>query len=63
MIEMAVSACKKAGKYVVICGQAPSDFPEITKFLVDQGVSTVSVNPDSVVEMAHVVSEMESKLS
>ena len=63
MIEMAVAACKKAGKYVGICGQAPSDFPEITKFLVDQGVSTVSVNPDSVVEMAHVVSEMESKLS
>jgi pyruvate,water dikinase len=58
---MAIAACKKAGKYVGICGQAPSDFPEITKFLVEQGVSTISVNPDSVVQMAHVISEMENK--
>jgi len=63
MLEMAIAACRKAGKYVGICGQAPSDFPEITKFLVKQGVSTVSVNPDSVVEMAHVVSDMEAKMS
>jgi pyruvate,water dikinase len=63
LIEMAIAACKKAGKYVGICGQAPSDFPEITKFLVEQGVSTVSVNPDSVVEMAHVIAEMEDKLT
>ncbi len=63
MLEMAIAACRKAGKYVGICGQAPSDFPEITKFLVEQGVSTVSVNPDSVVEMAHVVSDMEAKMS
>ena len=63
MLEMAIAACKKAGKYVGICGQAPSDFPEITKFLVERGVSTVSVNPDSVVEMAHVISEMEKKTS
>ena len=61
MLEMAIAACKKAGKYVGICGQAPSDFPEITKFLVEQGVSTISVNPDSVVQMAHVISEMENK--
>lgn len=61
MLEMAISACRKAGKYVGICGQAPSDFPEITKFLVEQGISTVSVNPDSVVEMAHVIADMESK--
>jgi len=63
MLEMAISACRKAGKYVGICGQAPSDFPEITKFLVEQGVSTVSVNPDSVVQMAHVIADMESKSS
>lgn len=62
MLEMAIAACKRAGKYVGICGQAPSDFPEITKFLVEHGVSTVSVNPDSVVEMAKVVADMESKL-
>lgn len=60
MLSMAISACKKADKYVGICGQAPSDFPEITQFLVQQGISTVSVNPDSVVEMATVVSNMEN---
>lgn len=59
MLEMAIAACRKAGKYVGICGQAPSDFPEITEFLVEHGVSTVSVNPDSVVEMAHVIADME----
>ncbi len=63
MLEMAITACKKAGKYVGICGQAPSDFPEITKFLVEHGVSTVSVNPDSVVEMAKVVADMEDKIA
>lgn len=62
MLKLAIAACKRADKYVGICGQAPSDFPEITQFLVEQGVSTVSVNPDSVVEMAHVTAKMEKEL-
>ncbi|MCW9056342.1 MAG: phosphoenolpyruvate synthase, partial [Gammaproteobacteria bacterium] len=63
MMKMAINACKKADKYVGICGQAPSDFPEITHWLVDQGISSISLNPDSVIDMTHEVLLAESKLS
>ena len=49
MIEMAINACKKQHKYVGICGQAPSDYPELAKWLVEQGISSISLNPDSVI--------------
>ena len=63
LMEMAIKACKKADKYVGICGQAPSDFPEITRWLVDQGIDSISLNPDSVLEMTQVVLEMEQEIS
>lgn len=59
MMKMAIDACHKAGKYVGICGQAPSDFPEITRWLVEQDISSISLNPDSVIDMTHVVLEFE----
>jgi len=59
LMEMAIKACKDAGKYIGICGQAPSDFPEITRWLVDQGIDSISLNPDSVLKMTEVVVEME----
>ena len=61
MMKMAIDACNKAGKYVGICGQAPSDFPEITQWLVEQGISSISLNPDSVIEMTKEVLEIEAK--
>jgi pyruvate,water dikinase len=61
LMEMAIRACKAAGKYVGICGQAPSDFPEITRWLVDQGIDSISLNPDSVLKMTRVVVEMERR--
>jgi pyruvate,water dikinase len=61
-MEMAIKACKKHGKYVGICGQAPSDFPEITRWLVEQGIESMSLNPDSVLPMTQVVLETEKKL-
>lgn len=63
LIEMAIDACQKAGKYVGICGQAPSDYPEFTEFLVSKGISSISLNPDSVVEMTKVVCEMEQSFN
>jgi pyruvate,water dikinase len=60
---MAIRACKAAGKYIGICGQAPSDFPEITRWLVEQGIDSISLNPDSVLEMIQVVLEMEQEIS
>ena len=50
MLSMAISACRKAGKYVGICGQGPSDHPDLAVWLSDQGISSISLNPDSVVD-------------
>ncbi len=50
LLERAISACRKAGKYVGICGQGPSDHPDLARWLMDQGIESVSLNPDSVVE-------------
>jgi pyruvate,water dikinase len=63
LMEMAIRACKTAGKYIGICGQAPSDFPEITRWLVEQGIDSISLNPDSVLKMTQVVLEMEREIS
>jgi pyruvate, water dikinase len=50
MLEMAIKACLDQGKYVGICGQGPSDHPDFAKWLVEQGITSISLNPDSVVE-------------
>jgi pyruvate,water dikinase len=50
MIERAINACVKQGKYVGICGQGPSDHPDFAKWLVNKGITSISLNPDSVVQ-------------
>jgi len=50
MIKEIISACKKRGKYVGICGQAPSDYPEFAEFLVKEGITAISLNPDTVIK-------------
>jgi pyruvate,water dikinase len=50
LLSMAIRACKDAGKYVGICGQGPSDQPDLARWLVDQGIDSLSLNPDTVVE-------------
>ena len=50
LMAMAIKACKKQGKYVGICGQGPSDHPELARWLVEQGIDSLSLNPDTVVE-------------
>jgi pyruvate,water dikinase len=50
LIKLAIDACKRADKYVGICGQGPSDFPDFARWLMDQGIDSVSLNPDSVLE-------------
>ena len=49
LITMAIDACKRQGKYVGICGQGPSDHPDFAKWLEQQGISSISLNPDSVI--------------
>jgi pyruvate,water dikinase len=50
MLEMAISACNARGKYVGICGQGPSDHPDLARWLMEQGIQSISLNPDTVVE-------------
>ena len=50
LLSMAIKACKKAGKYIGICGQGPSDHPDLARWLLEQGIDSVSLNPDTVVE-------------
>jgi pyruvate,water dikinase len=50
MLSMAIQACRKAGKYIGICGQGPSDHPDLARWLVEQGIESMSLNPDTVVE-------------
>ncbi len=50
LLQKAIEACNKAGKYVGICGQGPSDHPDLAKWLMEIGIDSVSLNPDSVLE-------------
>ena len=50
LLAMAITACRKAGKYVGICGQGPSDHPDLARWLLEQGIESMSLNPDTVVE-------------
>ncbi|MBU4464545.1 MAG: phosphoenolpyruvate synthase [Actinobacteria bacterium] len=50
MLSMAITACRKADKYIGICGQGPSDHPDLAEWLVEQGIESMSLNPDTVVE-------------
>jgi pyruvate,water dikinase len=50
MLSLAISACKKRGKYVGICGQGPSAYPDLAEWLLQQGIESMSLNPDTVIE-------------
>jgi pyruvate,water dikinase len=49
-LAMAIEACRKQGKYIGICGQGPSDYPDLAEWLMDQGIESMSLNPDTVVD-------------
>jgi pyruvate,water dikinase len=49
LLRMAISACRARGRYVGICGQGPSDHPDLAQWLVEQGIESISLNPDTVV--------------
>jgi len=50
LLSMAIQACRKQGKYIGICGQGPSDHPDLAKWLMEEGIESVSLNPDTVIE-------------
>jgi pyruvate,water dikinase len=50
LLAMAIAACRKHGKYVGICGQGPSDHPDLADWLLGQGITSISLNPDTVID-------------
>jgi pyruvate,water dikinase len=50
LVQLAIQACRKAGKYVGICGQGPSDHPDLARWLMEEGIESLSLNPDTVVD-------------
>ncbi|MDH5299970.1 MAG: phosphoenolpyruvate synthase [Gammaproteobacteria bacterium] len=62
LMDMAIRACQKANKYIGICGQAPSDYPEITRWLVQRGIESISLNPDSILSMTQEVLRAEEEV-
>jgi pyruvate,water dikinase len=61
MIEVAIRACREQNKYIGICGQAPSDYPEFAEFLVKAGIGSISLSPDSVIKTLSIIEEAEKK--
>jgi pyruvate,water dikinase len=60
MVAMAIAAAHRAGKKIGICGQAPSDYPEFARFLVEKGIASISLNPDTVIQTTQLILEVES---
>lgn len=60
MIAKVIRICKEKGKYVGICGEAPSTFPDFAQFLADQGIESISVNPDAVIKVILALSKKEN---
>ncbi len=63
MVAMAIDAAIRAGKKIGICGQAPSDYPEFAEFLVQKGINSISLNPDTVIQTTHHILETEKALA
>ena len=62
MIRLAIEAAKRNSKKIGICGQAPSDYPEFARFLVEQGIDSISLNPDSVLKTLVYIAKTEQEL-
>jgi len=63
MIKDIIQACRQQNKYVGICGQAPSDYPEFADFLVQAGITALSLNPDSVIKTILYLSKSKEEKS
>jgi pyruvate,water dikinase len=61
MLTMAIAACRRAGKYAGICGQGPSDHPDLAQWLLGQGIESMSLNPDTIVETWLLLAGKKSK--
>jgi pyruvate,water dikinase len=62
MVALAIEAAHRAGKKIGICGQAPSDYPEFARFLVERGITSISLNPDTVIQTTQTILEAEASV-
>jgi pyruvate,water dikinase len=62
MIRLAIQTAHRCGRKIGICGQAPSDYPDFARFLVEEGIDSISLNPDAVVSTRLVIRELEGEL-
>jgi len=62
MVKKIIKLCNQKKKYCGICGQAPSDYPEFAEFLVEQGIESMSLNPDTVIKTTLTVAKKEKQL-
>jgi pyruvate,water dikinase len=63
MVAMAIESAIRNKKKIGICGQAPSDYPEFAEFLVEKGINSISLNPDTVLQTTKTILEMEKRLN
>jgi pyruvate,water dikinase len=63
LIAQVIAVCRKKGRKIGICGQAPSDYPDFAQFLVEQGIDSISLNPDTVIKTTLAILEKEKKLA
>jgi pyruvate, water dikinase len=63
MIAEVITTCRARGRKIGICGQAPSDYPEFARFLVEQGIDSISLNPDTVLKTTLAIMEQEANLA
>ena len=61
LVALIIHKCKEKGKYIGICGQAPSDYPEFAQFLVDEGIESMSLNPDTIIKIIMALAENSNK--
>jgi pyruvate,water dikinase len=62
LIALAIEKCRKRKKYIGICGQAPSDYPDFAAFLVDCGIESISLDPDTVIRTTIAIAKKEKEL-
>ncbi|MBD2111166.1 MULTISPECIES: phosphoenolpyruvate synthase [Cyanophyceae] len=62
MVKMAIQTAKEHGRKIGICGQGPSDYPEFARFLVEQGIDSISLNPDTVIKTRLEIADMEQQI-
>ncbi len=62
MIKEVIGICKKKKKYLGICGEAPSNYPDFAEFLVEQGIESMSLNPDTVIKTTLLIAKAERKI-